>query len=88
MNSFSMQGVEKCNDFTSKYYQRSSNRKGDVMLQLVQKRNRIEVLWYHDEFDNLIISKRVELRERHAIRRLEALLDEYEEEECDLILQI
>jgi len=49
INSFSMQGLEKQNDFTTSYFQRCSNKKGDIMLQILEKRTRIELLTYVDD---------------------------------------
>ncbi len=42
--SFSMQGLEKQNNFTTTYFQRGTNKKGEIMLQIISKRNRIEIL--------------------------------------------
>lgn len=48
INDFSMQGIEKLNDFVTKYFQRSSNKKGEFIKQVLQKRSRIEILHHHD----------------------------------------
>jgi len=49
VNSFSMQGLEKQNDFTTTYFQRCSNKKGDIIKQVFSKRTRIEILTFVDE---------------------------------------
>ena len=44
---FTQQGLEKINDFTTKYYQRSSNHHDTESLkQVLQKHNRLELLEY------------------------------------------
>ncbi len=55
INSFSMQGLEKQNDFTTTYFHRCSNKKGDVMRQIFTKRCRIEILTYFSETDLLTL---------------------------------
>ena len=54
INSFSMQGIEKLNDFLTKYYQRSSNKKGELIKQVLQKRSRIEILNHHDNLPSIL----------------------------------
>ena len=54
INDFSMQGVEKLNDFTTKYYQRSSNKKSDFIKQILLKRSRIEILHHHDNLISIL----------------------------------
>lgn len=54
INDFSMQGIEKLNDFTTKYYQRSSNKKYDYIRQVLHKRSRIEILQYHDNLISIL----------------------------------
>lgn len=54
INSFSMQGIEKLNDFTTQYYQRSSNKKSNFLWQVLQKRSRIEILHHHDNLTNIL----------------------------------
>ena len=54
INSFSMQGVEKLNDFVTKYYQRSSNKKAAFIKQVLQKRSRIEVLNHHNNIASIL----------------------------------
>jgi len=44
INSFSMQGLEKMNDFTTTYFQRSTNKKDNIELQIFSKRTRVEFL--------------------------------------------
>lgn len=39
-----MQGLEKQNDFTTTYFQRGTNKKGDIIQQIFTKRTRIEIL--------------------------------------------
>ncbi len=51
INSFSMQGLEKQNDFTTTYFQRATNKKGNVISQLFTKRNLIEILTNFDDDD-------------------------------------
>ena len=54
INDFSMQGVEKLNDFMTKYYQRASNKKSDFIRQILLKRSRIEILHHHDNLTNIL----------------------------------
>jgi len=54
LNDFSMQGVEKYNDFSTQYFHRSTNKKGDVEVQLIKKRNRVELLKHHPFIVELI----------------------------------
>ena len=45
---FTQQGLEKLNDFTTKFYQRSSNHHDNSSLkQVLEKYNRLELLEYH-----------------------------------------
>ena len=53
VNSFSMQGLEKLNDFTTTYFQRCTNKKGDIMRQIMEKRTRIELLTFVDDLEKL-----------------------------------
>jgi hypothetical protein len=39
-----MQGLEKMNDFTTTYFQRSTNKKDNVELQIFSKRTKVEIL--------------------------------------------
>ena len=41
---FSQQGLEKLNDLTTKHYQRATNHHYDALKQVLEKRNRIELL--------------------------------------------
>ncbi len=51
INSFSMQGLEKQNNFTTTYFQRGSNKKGDIIRQIFAKRTRIEILTHLRDMD-------------------------------------
>jgi len=43
---FSQQGLEKLNDVSTQHFQRSSNhRNEEALTQMLQKGNRIEILW-------------------------------------------
>jgi len=44
LNSFSMKGLEKQNDFTTTYFQRGTNKKGDIISQIFNNRTRVEIL--------------------------------------------
>ena len=45
ISSYTQQGLEKLNDFTTKYYQRSSNHRTYESLQeILEKHNRLELL--------------------------------------------
>ena len=45
ISSYTQQGLEKVNDFTTKYYQRSSNhRTYESLQQILEKHNRLELL--------------------------------------------
>lgn len=43
-NIFSQQGLEKLNDLTTKHYQRATNQVYEALKQVLEKRNRIELL--------------------------------------------
>ncbi len=57
LNSFSCQGLEKYNDFCTQYYQKCTNKSRTKMLQLVQKRNRVEMLTYYENIQKLFLFK-------------------------------
>ena len=48
---FSMQGLEKLNDLTTMAYFSSTNKHNDFLVQLIQKRNRLELmdLWTEND---------------------------------------
>ncbi len=54
LNDFSMQGLEKYNDFSTQYFHRSTNKKGNIEIQLIKKRNRIELLRHNPLIVELI----------------------------------
>ena len=54
INDFSMQGIEKLNDLITKYYQRSSNKKGNFLSQVLEKRSRIEIINQHMNVNSLL----------------------------------
>ena len=39
LNDFSMQSLEKFNDFSTQYFQRSTNKRDDIEVQIAKKRN-------------------------------------------------
>ena len=47
-----MQGLEKQNNFTTSYFQRCSNKKGDIMRQIMEKRTRIELHTFVDDLES------------------------------------
>jgi hypothetical protein len=49
---FSMQGLEKLNDLTTMSYFSSSNKHSDYLVQLIKKRNRMELMqnWSETKF--------------------------------------
>ena len=48
ISSFTQQGLEKLNDFTTKFYQRSSNHHNfESLKQVLEKHNRLELLEYN-----------------------------------------
>jgi len=55
LNSFSCQGLEKYNDMCTQYYQKCTNKSETKMLQLVQKRNRLELLTYYENLEELFL---------------------------------
>ena len=48
---FSMQGLEKMNDFTTQHYFSSTNRHKDFLIQLLEKNNRMDVMNSYNEYD-------------------------------------
>ena len=54
LNDFSMQSLEKFNDFSTQYFQRSTNKRDDIEVQIAKKRNRVEVLKHHPFIVELI----------------------------------
>jgi hypothetical protein len=48
---FTMQGLEKLNDFTTQHYFNSTNRQTDYLFQLIRKRNRIETMNVYEQSD-------------------------------------
>lgn len=58
ISSFSMQGIEYMNNFDTKYFHRSTNKKGDVLESILKKRTRIELLQHHNQMNELIKSKK------------------------------
>ncbi len=51
LNRFSMQGLEKQNNFFTIYYHRATKRKNDYIAQILKKRSRIELLTYHSNLE-------------------------------------
>ena len=49
LNDFSMQGIEKLNGLLKNYYHSASNRQGDSLVQVLKKRNRIELITHDKE---------------------------------------
>ena len=50
INKFTCQGIEKLNDLETMYYFRSNNKqKNTDLIELLQKRNRIEFNYYSNE---------------------------------------
>ena len=70
-NSFSMQGLEFLNCLDIKCFHRSTNKKGAIIKQLINKRSRVEILSFHKDLTRLFAEKRVHLRasERDAYNR-------------------
>ncbi len=48
MNSFSMQGSEKLNHFLRNYYRDCTNKKDNPPLQVLKKRNRLEIIFHKE----------------------------------------
>ncbi len=46
-----MQGLEKQNNFTTTYFQRGSNKKGDIIRKIFAKRTIIEILTHLRDMD-------------------------------------
>ncbi len=67
-NSFSMQGLEFLNCLDTRCFHRSTNKKGDIIRQLIYKRSRVEILSFHKDLVSLFAERRVNLRasEREA----------------------
>ena len=49
VNQFTTQGLEKMNDLCTGYYFRSNNKKDNALIQLLHKRNRIEINSYDED---------------------------------------
>lgn len=58
---FSMQGLEKLNDLTTMAYFSACNKHEDFLIQLIEKRNRIELMDNWTELD--YFSSQVDLEE-------------------------
>ncbi len=58
INKFSMQGLEKQNDFFSQYFHRSSNKRDSYLEQIMKKRCRIEVLTFHPDIKRMFLEKK------------------------------
>ncbi len=56
--------------FLTKYYQRSTNKRGDVMGQVLQKRNRLELLTLHPLLVELIFEKKKNYRAKPRIHQI------------------
>ena len=50
VNQFTTQGLEKMNDLCTGYYFRSNNKRDNPLVQLLHKRNRIEINNYEEEY--------------------------------------
>ena len=50
VNQFTTQGLEKMNDLCTGYYFRSNNKRDNPLIQLLHKRNRIEMNNYDEEY--------------------------------------
>jgi hypothetical protein len=48
---FTMQGLEKLNDFTTQHYFTATNKHLDYMVQLLNKRNRMDIMRLYSEFE-------------------------------------
>ena len=66
-NRFSMQGLEKQNDFFTQYYMRSTNKRADYIAQIMMKRSRIEIITFHPDLAGLFRKK----KEQAQLRRVE-----------------
>ncbi len=53
LNRFSMQGLEKLNDFFTQYYHRATNKKNNYIGQILKKRCRVELLTFHPSVESL-----------------------------------
>ncbi len=53
LNKFSMQGLEKQNDFFTQYYHRATNKKNNYIAQILKKRSRIELLMFLPSIESL-----------------------------------
>jgi len=87
LNSFSMQGLEFLNCLDIRCFQRSTNKKGEIIKQLIKKRSRIELLSFHKDLTALFEENRVHViaanREANhqRIMRLANLTEEQDAED-------
>lgn len=86
-NKFSMQGLEKQNDFFTQYYHRSTNKKGEYITQIMMKRSRIKILSYHPNIQELINKKKESARLFRQEQRTETYLREHIEEMEDILFE-
>ncbi len=62
INRFSMQGLEKQNDFLTHYFHRSSNKSASFVSQIMKKRSRIELLTFHRDIKGIIMRNKNQLK--------------------------
>ncbi len=62
INRFSMQGLEKQNDFLTQYFHRSSNKSTNFVSQIMKKRRRIELLTFHRDIKGIIMKNKNQLK--------------------------
>ncbi len=83
-NSFSMQGLEFLNCLDIRCFHRSTNKKGEIIKQLIKKRSRIELLSFHKDLKTLFEENRVHVMEANretAHQRMMRLANLIEEPE-------
>ena len=70
-NSFSMQGLEFLNCLDIRCFHRSTNKKGEIIKQLIKKRSRTELLSFHKDIKTLFEENRphVIAADREATQR-------------------
>ena len=82
MDRFSMQGLEKQNDFFTQYYHRSTNKRNDYIEQVMKKRSRIEILHFHPDLKGLFAAKKEQAKiDRLAKKQATNIFNEAAEED-------
>ena len=86
MNNFSMQGLEKQNDFFTQYFHRSTN-KTTYIEHIIKKRSRIEILTFHPDLKGLFLAKKEQARLDRLAKRLSNNIINDEDESENMLFE-